>query len=188
MNILAVMASPRRRGNSEALLDEFLIGVAKAGGSSEKVVLVDLRISPCREDHHCLKTGECSLTDDAGDLFRKMLAAEKIVLASPVFFYALPAQLKALVDRAELYWNRKYVLKQSIPGPARQAFVIMVGATEGGKTFEGSLLTLRHFFLSLNGSIHGSLLYPGIEKPEDLTRRPQILADVREAGKKFVIA
>jgi len=188
MNIMAVMASPRRKGNSETLLDEFLIGVAKAGGLSEKVVLVDLRINPCREDHHCLKTGECSLADDAGDLFRKMLAAEKIVLASPVFFYALPAQLKALVDRAELYWVRKYVLKQSTPGPARQAFVLMVGATEGNKTFEGSLLTLRTFFQTLNAAIHGHLLYPGIEKPQDLTRRPQILADVREAGKKFVMA
>lgn len=184
--VLALAASPRRGGNSESLLDEFLVGLTKAGGSFEKIVLPDLAIAPCREDHHCLRTGECSIQDDAGELFRKILEAEKIVLASPVFFYALPAQLKALVDRVELYFIRKYSLKQSIPGLPRHAFVIMVGATEGERTFEGSFVTLKEFFSILNANISGRLTFRGIEKTDDLKKRPGHLAEARAAGAKFV--
>jgi multimeric flavodoxin WrbA len=186
--VLVLAASPRRGGNSESLLDEFLVGLTKAGGTFEKIVLSDLKIAPCREDHHCLKTGECSIHDDANDLFRKILEAEKIVLASPVFFYALPAHLKALVDRVELFFIRKYSLKQSLPGIPRRAFVIMVGATEGERTFEGSLTTLKEFFSTLNTVIQGRLCYRGIEKVDDIKRRPHLLAEAREAGKKFVEA
>lgn len=186
--VLALSASPRRGGNSETLLDEFLVGLTKAGGAFDKIVLSDLKIAPCREDHHCLKTGECSINDDANGLFGKILEAEQIVLASPVFFYALPAHLKALVDRVELYFIRKYSLKRSLPGAPRKAYVIMVGATEGERTFEGSFATLKEFFSTLNTVIHGRLCYRGIEKMDDLKRRPNLLAEAREAGKKFVEA
>jgi len=186
--VLAIAASPRRGGNTETLLDEFLLGLTKAGGAFEKVVLSDLKIAPCREDHYCLKTGECSITDDATEVFRKILEADQIVLASPVFFYALPAHLKALVDRVELYFIRKYSLKQSLPGTPRKAYVIMVGATEGERTFEGSLATLKEFFSTLNTVIHGRTCFKGIEKIDDLKRRPQLLSEAREAGKRFVEA
>ena len=95
-------------------------------------------------------------------------------------------QLKALVDRVELYFIRKYSLKQSIPGLPRHAFVIMVGATEGERTFEGSFATLKEFFSILNANISGRLTLRGIEKTDDLKKRPGLLAEARAAGAKFV--
>src|SRR5512136_1224077 len=111
ISVLGVSGSPHRHGNTETLLDSFLDGAKTAGASVEKVVLRDLDYSPCRGCNACHKTGECIVRDDAIALFDKILKADAIAVASPIYSMGITAELKGLIDRGQYLWARKFILK-----------------------------------------------------------------------------
>jgi multimeric flavodoxin WrbA len=126
--VLAIASSPRKDGNSEILLDACLEGVAKAGVSSEKLRICELKISPCLNCGGCQKTGVCVINDDMQMLHRKFVESNILIVSSPVFFMGLPSQLKAVVDRCQAIWVRKYLLRRRMPNPdVRRALFIQVG-------------------------------------------------------------
>ena len=184
MKLLAIMGSPRRGGNTDLLLDEFLRGFRDGGGETEKVCVGDLRVSPCLELMECEKTGDCPIEDDMGTLAGKIYSADSIVVASPIFFYGLPAQLKAVIDRGQAFWSQKHILKIE-PKAEREAFALLIGATKGENLFEGSLLTLEYFFEPLGVRIAGKLLYRRIDRRGDIGKHPTALADAYRAGRDF---
>ena len=97
--ILLLSSSPRRHGNSDRLCDEFLRGAREAGHDAEKISLRDCRIGYCTGCGVCYDTRTCPQRDDAAQIVGKMIAADVIVLATPVYFYTLSAQMKTLIDR-----------------------------------------------------------------------------------------
>ena len=111
VTVLGISGSPRRHGNTETLLDSFLAGAQAAGACVEKVVLKDLNYSPCRGCNACHKAGECIVKDDAPGLYDKILAADCIAVASPIYSMGITAQLKGFIDRAQYLWARKFLLK-----------------------------------------------------------------------------
>lgn len=100
MKVLAISSSPRKGGNSDVLCDRFLKGAAEAGHETEKVRLQTKKIAPCLACYKCFE-GErkCCQKDDVAEILGKMMEADVIVLASPVYFYSICAQLKILIDR-----------------------------------------------------------------------------------------
>ena len=98
-NILALSASPRRGGNSDILCDEFIRGAKDAGHTVEKIFLRDRRIEYCTGCGVCNDTHRCVHNDDMRDILQKMVAADAIVMATPVYFYTMNAQMKTLIDR-----------------------------------------------------------------------------------------
>ena len=111
MKVLGFMGSPRIKGNSDLLLEEALKGAQSKGAEVEKIVIDKLNIAPCKEYYGCLKDGNCVIHDDMDDLYQKILDAEAIIIASPMFFYTISAQLMVLISRCQSLWARKYVLK-----------------------------------------------------------------------------
>lgn len=97
--VLVISASPRKKGNSDLLCDEFIKGAVTAGNEVEKVFLSDLKINYCTGCGVCNNTSRCVLTDDMKAVLDKMVAVDVIVLATPVYFYTMDAQLKTLIDR-----------------------------------------------------------------------------------------
>ena len=97
--VLILSSSPRRGGNSDTLCDEFLRGAQEAGHEVEKIFLKDKTIHYCTGCGVCNEGKPCPQKDDAPEIVRKMVAADVIVLATPVYFYTLSAQLKTLLDR-----------------------------------------------------------------------------------------
>ncbi len=97
---LGIAGSPRRGGNTEMLLDRFLAGAESAGAAVEKVVAARLKIAGCVACDGCWEDGHCVVQDDFQAVYEKLVAADVIVLAAPLYFWSLPAQLKALIDRA----------------------------------------------------------------------------------------
>ena len=93
---------PAPDGNTETLLDSFLDGARAAGASVEKVALVDLDYTPCRGCNACHKTGECIVKDEAPALYDRILAADCVAIASPIYSMGITAQLKGFIDRAHV--------------------------------------------------------------------------------------
>ncbi len=98
--ILLISASPRRGGNSDILCDEFARGAREAGHMPEKIFLRDRKVGFCTGCNACQTAGLCARKDDAAEILEKMVSADALVFASPVYFYAMDAQLKALIDRS----------------------------------------------------------------------------------------
>ena len=185
MKILGIMGSPRLGGNTDLLLDAVLSGAQSQGAEVEKLVIDQLNISPCREHYGCLEDGHCVIRDDMDALYPKLLAADGIVVASPMFFYGITAQLKALIDRCQALWARKHVLKQNWPGAERRGAFIAVGATKGEKLFDGSIATVRYFFKTIGVEYAEELLIRGVDQKGDIQQHPSALKDAFELGQRL---
>lgn len=98
-NVLIISSSPRKNGNSELLCKEFYEGALEVGHNVELVRLADKQIGYCKACYSCRKTGKCVQQDDMPALLEKVRAADVLVLATPVYFYCMSAQLKTFIDR-----------------------------------------------------------------------------------------
>jgi len=187
MKVLGICGSPRRGGNTELLLREFLRGSRDKGAEVEEVMLRDLKITPCLEIYACRKDGKCPIHDDMETLYPKLGEADVVALASPIFFYSVSAQAKALIDRSQALWAKKYLLKQPIaPGkPHRKGVFLAVGGSKGNKIFDGSLLTMKYFFDALDMTFDRSLLFKSIDAKGEILEHPTALAEAYALGEEL---
>ena len=98
-NVLILSASPRKHGNSDLLCDRFAQGAQESGHKIEKVFLAEKNIGYCRGCGICNSTHKCVQKDDMAEILDKMVNADVIVLATPVYFYTMDGQMKTLIDR-----------------------------------------------------------------------------------------
>lgn len=103
--VLILSGSPRKNGNSDLLCDEFMKGATEAGHEVEKIRVAEKKIGFCMGCYACAGTGICAIKDDMAEIMEKIIAADVLVLASPVYFYSIDAQLKALIDRTVARWE-----------------------------------------------------------------------------------
>ncbi len=185
MKVLGIMGSPRIKGNTDLLLDEALKGAQSQGAEVEKILVDRLDITPCRAYYACLKDGNCIIRDAMDDIYPKVADADRVIIASPIFFYGLSGQVKALIDRCQALWARKYVLKQNPSDSTRQGAFIAVGATRGKKLFDGARLTVNYFFKAIDVSYADELLIPGVDKRGEIREHPTTLSDAFELGKRL---
>ena len=191
MKVLGLFGSPRRGGNTEILLEEALQGAEREGAETERLYLSDLKITPCTECHGCDETGDCVILDEMQKIYPKLLEADIIILASPIFFYGVTAWAKTLIDRSQALWAKKYLVNDPSMGKRgkrRKGFFISVGATKGQRVFEGAILTVKYFFDALNTEYTGELLYRGVDGKGEILKHPKALEQAREAGRKLVLA
>lgn len=184
MKVLGIMGSPRIKGNSDLLLDEALKGAESQGAEVEKIIVDKLNIAPCKEHYGCLKDGNCVIRDDMDDVYPKILDADVVIVASPIFFYTVSAQLMLLISRCQALWARKYVLK-NMDIPLKKGAFIGVGATKGEKLFDGPKLTIKYFFQAINADYAEELLIRGVDKMGEIKEHPTALADAYVIGKKL---
>lgn len=102
--VLILSGSPRKGGNSDILCDQFAKGAAEAGHTVKKIRVAEKNIGYCRACYACKETGTCVIKDDMAEVLQEMIDADVLVLASPVYFYSIDAQLKALIDRTVARW------------------------------------------------------------------------------------
>lgn len=103
--VLILSGSPRKNGNSDILCDEFARGAMDAGHEVEKIRVAEKNIGYCRACYACRGTGVCAIKDDMAEIMQKMIDCDVMVLASPVYFYSIDAQLKAVIDRSIARWT-----------------------------------------------------------------------------------
>ena len=183
MEILGLQGSPRKKGNTQFLLSAFLKTAEERGAVTRLVRVAERRIEPCKEFVVCETKGTCPIRDDMdSEIYGLIRRAEVVVLASPIFFYNMTAQLKAAVDRCQVFWARKYRLKLADPLKAtRRGVLLGVAATRGKTLFDGMQQTAKYFFDAIDARFETSLLYRGIEGPKDMSRHPSVLEEVDRA-------
>ncbi len=184
MKVLGIFGSPRRQGNSDILMKAFLQGAAEAGALVEEVFLRELKISPCLEIYHCFKDGTCPIKDEMRELYDKLIEADVVALASPVFFYSVSAQAKAMIDRTQALWARRYALKKDFPGGNRQGVLLATGATKGRLLFVGSRLVAKYFFDAINVRYAAEVLVRGVDEKGAINGRPEVLEQARDLGRR----
>ncbi len=188
MFVLGLQGSPRRKGNTNFLLSLFMEEAQRLGAKTHTIHVDKQNIVPCKEYIVCEKKGFCPIDDDMKyEIYPLIRQSDVIVAATPIFFYNTTAQMKALIDRCQTFWARKYKLKLSDPGRnTRCGFLLAVGATKGKNLFEGLKLTTAYFFDAIGAKFNGSLTYHGIEKPDDMKHHPTASEDIRNAVKQLI--
>lgn len=103
--VLILSGSPRKNGNSDILCNEFAKGAEEAGHKVEKIRVAEKKIEYCHACYACRDNGDCAIKDDMAEIMQKMIDCDVMVLASPVYFYSIDAQLKAVIDRSVARWT-----------------------------------------------------------------------------------
>jgi len=188
MFLLGLQGSPRLKGNTNTLLNTFTAEAKRMGADTRIIHVSEKNIEPCKEYIVCEKKGYCPIQDDMPrEIYPLLRRADIVVAATPIFFYNCTAQLKAVIDRCQTFWARKYKLKLKDPaGETRRGYLLAVGATRGKNLFEGLNLTASYFFDAIDARFEGSLTYRGIEHRKDMEQHPTMKEDVRDAVEKLL--
>jgi len=184
VKVLGISTSPRIKGNSDLLLREALAGAESAAAQVEYVNLRSYNIGPCIECNACLTTGECRVQDDYQAMLAKILDADRLIFATPVFFMSVCAQAKNLIDRGQCLWALKYVLKKEslTAGRDQRAMVIAVGGSKSRKQFESIRLTMKTYFDALDFRYTVNLFVGRVDDRGDVEGHSSALEQAHRLG------
>ncbi|MFW6107229.1 MAG: flavodoxin family protein [bacterium] len=183
--VLGIAGSPRKDGSTDTLLREVLRGAEAGGAETEFVALRDKDLRPCMECGRCQALGRCVIQDEAVAIQDRLLAVDRVVFASPIFFVAVSAHAKVLIDRCQCFWSRKYVMGQPLfqpPRPGRKGLFVSCCGSEYRWMFDGARRTIKALFDVLEYDYAGELLYREIEGREAILDHPTALAEAHQAG------
>lgn len=174
--VLILSGSPRKGGNSDLLCDEFMRGAIESGNSVEKIRVAEKKIGYCRGCYYCKNSGgECAIKDDMADVLQKIIDADVIVLASPVYFYSIDAQLKALIDRTVARW---------LEVKDKEFYYIATCADEERASCETTFACFRGYADCVEGAKECGTIYgTGVYKKGEVTSTKAMI-DAYEMGKK----
>ncbi len=170
------------------LLAEVMKGAASKGAETRTIAINKMKIAPCQHCDSCLKDGECAIKDEMQGIYKEFEQADVIVLASPIQFMGITAPMKAMIDRFQSRWARKFVIKIPPLGDERKrkGFFVSVGGTKLKNLFEPALAMIKAFFLVLNIDYAGELVFPGIDEKGAIAQHPDALNQAFLAGQKLV--
>lgn len=173
--VLILSGSPRKGGNSDLLCDEFMKGAQEAGNEVEKIWLRSKKIGYCLACYYCKNHGgECAVKDDMAEILDKIQAADVIVMASPVYFYSIDAQLKTVIDRCVARW---------LDIKDKEFYYIMTAADEHKQAMDCTLECMRGLAACLEGSVEKGVVYgTGVYEAGTIKGKPAI-REAYEMGK-----
>lgn len=177
MKVLVISSSHRIGGNSDLLCDQFLIGAQEAGHNVEKINLRHKNISPCFGCYACVKSSKCVQKDDMEEILEKLIDADVIVLATPVYFYSINSQLKTMIDRC---------LPRYTEINNKKLYYIITSADLEKETMDGTITGLRGYLRCLPDSEEVGIIYgTGTIYKGDILSMPAF-KDAYNAGKQII--
>ena len=184
VNILCIAASPRRHANTETLLDNALKGAKSIGAKAEKVVLNSLKLKPCQGCGKCSKTGTCYIMDDMRTLLTKLKTCDGLIVASPVYFGTITAQLKIMIDRCQPAWAEKYILKKRIL-KKRIGMFISTSNYNNKSFFSNSKEIISILYTLFGVKLSSELCVPCLENNTDARGNLLLLKKAFKLGQEF---
>lgn len=183
MQALLLSCSPRKGGNTETLLRQVAEGLREMGAESELIRIGERDISPCIACGGCDTTGICVLGDEMNIIYDKIDAADALIIGSPIYFYGITAQGKAMIDRCQAMWARKYKLGLSRKNGIGAGYLVSVAASKGEKIFDGAILTTRYGLDAMGFDYRGELLVRGADSKGAIAAMNGELQRAREFGR-----
>jgi hypothetical protein len=193
IKVLAFAGSPRRNGNSETLLDWVLDAMYSEGEVDiDKIVLVDADINPCMGCNACEVLNKCIQRDGMDILHDKIIEADVIVLAAPIFCMGICSQAKALIDRFQVFRSRKYVLGLPIVPPERKGKRLGIFLSTAGQNwdhvFNGAIPSVKCFFHVIDvrdKDIH-YLMVNGVDEKGAILKHPSARKDAELLAREVI--
>ena len=188
MKVLGINGSPRKKGNTHFLLNQFMAQMQERGHETRILEAPRLDIKMCIGCGKCEREGVCTFSNDEFTriVLPELIESDLVVLSSPVYFFGFPAALKALIDRVQVLWSRKYVLKtNSYASRNRQGLLLAAGATKGKNLFDGLKLTARYFYDAADINYAGELCYRGMENSDEMENHPTAVEDIKALASRF---
>ena len=175
-NVLILSGSPRKGGNSDLLCDEFARGAKEAGHEVEKIWVAAKKVAPCSACYYCRDHGgACVHKDDMAEILQKMIDADVLVLASPVYFYSIDAQLKAVIDRTVARW---------LEVRNKEFYYIVTMADEEHTSADTTLACFRGYADCVEGAVEkGVIIGNGTYTPGEV-KKTQAMKKAYEMGKQ----
>jgi len=191
IDVLAFATSPRRHGNSETLLDWVLAAMAEEGAAVEKIVVPEVDIRPCHGCNLCETLNRCVQRDYMVSYVQdRIIAADCIILASPIYCMGLAAQAKALVDRAQVFRSRKYVLHLPVVPPERKGKRVGIFLATAGQNwdyvFDAAIPSVKCFFhvVDIRNKDMRYLMVNGVDEKGAIVRHPTAKADAEALARE----
>ncbi|NSW94514.1 MAG: flavodoxin family protein [Bacteroidales bacterium] len=174
--VLILSASPRRGGNSDLLCDQFMAGATESGLSAEKIFLRDRKINYCTGCGSCIDNGKgCSQKDDMAEILEKMISADVIVMATPVYFYTMCGQMKTFIDRTCARYTE---IKN------KEFYFILTAADNNLRAMERTVEEFRGFTYCLENPMEKGIIYgTGVWKSGEIKGK-KAMNQAFEMGKK----
>jgi len=178
LKILAIVGSPRLKGNTNYLVDQALEEAEKLGAQTEKIVLSQYEVNPCLGHDNCASFESCLQKDDACWILDRFRKADGVILATPVYYYNVTAQMKAFIDR------NYFLYKHDQKYRAKAVGIIIVAEKEA---IEDTLHTLRQFTDEFSVEKNRIFITCGYaSRIEDVKNDLPLLEDARKLGKQMV--
>ncbi|MDO4272112.1 MAG: flavodoxin family protein [Eubacteriales bacterium] len=176
-NVIILSSSPRKGGNSDILCDQFLKGAQETGHEAEKIFLKEKKIHYCTGCGLCMgNKGTCSQKDDMEEIAKKMTDADVIVMATPVYFYTMAAQMKTLIDRCCAYYTE---MKN------KEIYFIITAADKSIPDMQRTIESLRGFTVCLDHAVEKGIIYGvGAWDKGDIKKTPA-MQEAYDAGKNL---
>ena len=206
MNVLGINGSPRIGGNTDILLDKALEGARSKDAKIEKIILNNLKFSPCQECNDLQDDGSCIIEDDMQSIYKKIEQADAIILASPIFFGSLTAQTKMMIDRFQCLWRAKYILQPPPEADAplapkadqprvekidtfkkkkKGAFISVEGSTRKD-FFDNAKSIVKNLFATIDAEYSEELFCPGVDEKASVLKHPDFLKKAFALGQNIV--
>ena len=185
MKVLGINGSPRKGGNTDILLDNVLKGTQNRGARVEKIVLNNLKFSPCQECENMPSDRFCIIEDDMQTVYKKVEEADAIILASPIFFGSLSAQTKMMIDRFQCVWRAKYILRKQVFGKRKIGAFISVQGANRKDFFNNARSIVKNFFITINADYKDELFCFGIDEKDAILKHHELLETAFNLGERL---
>lgn len=164
--VLILSGSPRKGGNSDLLCDAFMRGAMESGNEVEKIRVASKKVAPCSACYYCKNGGQCVHKDDMAEILQKMIDADVLVLASPVYFYSINAQLKAVIDRTVARW---------LEVKNKEFYYIATMADETVSSADTTLACFRGYADCVEGAVEkGVIIGSGVYESGTIRNTPEM--------------
>jgi len=186
MKLLGINGSPRRGGNTEILLNNALFGAKTKGAEIESIALNNLKFAPCQECDIMPENGICLIKDGMATVYEKVLSADAVIIASPVFFGSVSAQTKMMIDRFQCVWLAQFEYGKKMFLKARPGAFICVEASTRKDFFDNSRAVVKNLFATIDVKYTYELLVTGMEKKGLANQFPEVLEKAYRLGEDIV--
>ena len=190
LSVLGIACSPRRNGNTTRLLLEAMETSKAEGQTTELVYLSDLKINPCQGCGACSDKGICVIKDDVPKLQEKLIHADRLILAAPIYMMGLNAQTKIIIDRMQTFWALKYLHHMTLINPSgyeRIGLFLAAAGTQKPDVFDCAERSIKTLFHMLDIRYAQPCLYSGIDQAGEINAHPTAFDDVHKATQALMI-